>query len=248
MPDSTLNLTADAVQLQCRHIRPDGRRCGSPSLRTGHFCYHHDLTRRTGPRQPQVNTARATKSNTFSLPTPADLSERSGLQLAIGQILHKIANNEIDPRRAGLLLYGLQIASALLPKAEPAPAPHQIVDEVIQDPELGSVAPEAELTEPEEPLSSSARTILGWLREVEAGDDVDTPGHRPASGPAPTLEAGATRNRAQRRALLSSQRKRHSAANRAARHPSPAGPASATLVTDTDSKGCTDGPLRPPAV
>lgn len=165
----TVQLTADAVPLQCRHIRPDGRRCGSPALRAGHFCYHHDLTRRTGPRQPQVNSARAAKSNTFSLPTPADLSERSGLQLAVGQILHKIAHNEIDPRRAGLLLYGLQIASSLLPKtAAPgtAPLPEQVVEEIVEDPELGTVAPPMEWAEAEEPVSRDYKILQRWADEL----------------------------------------------------------------------------------
>ena len=172
MPADTLDITADEVLLQCRHIRPDGRRCGSPSLRTRNFCYHHDLTRRPGPRQPQVNTARAAKANTFTLPTPADLSERAGLQLAVGQILHKIANNEIDPRRAGLLLYGLQIASTILPKPTKAEAAiiAEVVEEVVEDPELGTLAPEAEWSEPE---TRGRRTIERWISEMEEESAAD---------------------------------------------------------------------------
>ena len=218
MPDIALTLTADAAPLQCRHIRPDGRRCGSPSLRTRPFCYHHDLTRKTGPRQPQVNTARAAKANTFNLPTPADLSERTGLQFALGQVLHKIANNELDPRRAGLLLYGLQIASTMLPKAprsEPVLAPEQVVDEVIDDPELGTVAPATEWTEAEEPDSPARKIIQRWVDEMEGlvpiGDTHRTPTspfraeESPAEeSPAPrvlstNVYASARPNRSQRR-------------------------------------------------
>jgi hypothetical protein len=46
--------------------------------------------------------------------------DRSAIQLAIGEVLRRIASNDIDPHRAGLLLYGLQIASLNLPK----PATH----------------------------------------------------------------------------------------------------------------------------
>ena len=225
MPE-TLSLTADAVQFQCRHIRPDGRRCGSPSLRNGNFCYHHDLTRRPGPRQPQVNTAQAAKRNTFPLPTPADLSERTGLQLALAQILGKIANNEIDPRRAGLLLYGLQIASGLLPRSETAPTPGQVVEEVVQDPDLGPLAPETELTEPEPVMTPGGRVLQRWLDELEAegaadnarkaqealrAKQADQSGEGSQSNDAAqrhTLTASAPPNRAQRRAQLQSRLRR----------------------------------------
>lgn len=87
----------------------------------------------------------ARKSSTFQLPSPADLAEHSGVSLALGLVLHKIAHNEIDPRRAGLLLYGLQIASINL-KRNRAPQPEALwVEEVAFDEDLGPIAPEAEL-------------------------------------------------------------------------------------------------------
>ena len=281
MPTDTLDITADEVLLQCRHIRPDGRRCGSPSLRARNFCYHHDLTRRPGPRQPQVNTARAAKANTFTLPTPADLSERAGLQLAVGQILHKIANNEIDPRRAGLLLYGLQIASTILPKPTKAEAAiiAEIVEEVIEDPELGALAPEAEWSEPE---TRGRRTIERWISEMEEESAADkakqearkpwehnltnTPDTPEEQGQPTTFHACTRPNRAQRRAQHRKLRthippavepptaiaKPDQAPKRNA-NPSQQiwpttsanaqrQPLSATLITDTVSKGRADGP------
>src|SRR5579875_695665 len=142
---------------QCRHIKPNGNRCGSPSLRHEPFCYYHHTARRPGPRQPQVRTATDRKSSTFDLPSPADLNDRAGIQLAIALLLHKIAHNEIDPRRAGLLLYGLQIASATLHR-EPArkqrgsrfsfnssqPSSPEPVQEITDDLNLGTIAPEVE--------------------------------------------------------------------------------------------------------
>ena len=38
----------------------------------------------------------------------------------IGEILRRIARNQIDPRRAGLLLYGLQVMPEL-PTSQPPP-------------------------------------------------------------------------------------------------------------------------------
>jgi hypothetical protein len=135
---------------QCRHIKPNGIRCGSPSLRHEHFCYYHHTSRKSGPRQPQVRTLADRKSSTFDLPSPADLADRSGIQLAIGQLLHKVAHNEIDPRRAGLLLYGLQIASGNLPrdrKDKKEEKESDRVDEIVEDATHGPLAPEADWEE-----------------------------------------------------------------------------------------------------
>ena len=38
----------------CEHIKPDGRRCGSPALRGAHFCFYDNNVYR---RLPQVNFA-----------------------------------------------------------------------------------------------------------------------------------------------------------------------------------------------
>ncbi|MCU1224935.1 MAG: hypothetical protein JWQ42_3028 [Edaphobacter sp.] len=98
---------------QCRHIFTDGHRCGSVCLRREEFCYYHHTTRRpaANPRQ------RRGRHSAFDLPLP-DSNDRSAIQLAIGEVLQRIASNDIDPRRAGLLLYGLQIASLNLPKSQ----------------------------------------------------------------------------------------------------------------------------------
>jgi hypothetical protein len=81
-------------QNQCRHIFTDGHRCGSPCLRGEDLCYYHHTTRKpiADPQQ------RRGRRSTFDLPLP-----------------ERIASNDIDCRRAGLLLYGLQIASLNLP-------------------------------------------------------------------------------------------------------------------------------------
>ena len=98
---------------QCRHIFTDGHRCGSPCLRAEDFCYYHHTTRRPvqDPRQRQANQPH------FDLPMPED---RAAIQLSIGEILRRIARNQIDPRRAGLLLYGLRSPAPTYP-AKPKP-------------------------------------------------------------------------------------------------------------------------------
>jgi hypothetical protein len=129
-------------QYLCRHIFTDGHRCSSPCLRQEEFCYYHHTT-----RKPVANPRRRrSRSSTFHLPLPED---RSAIQSSIGEVLQRIAANEIDPRRAGLLLYGLQIASLNLPKTathrNARPEPVELVEEITTDPELGVLAPRAEV-------------------------------------------------------------------------------------------------------
>ena len=127
---------------QCRHILTDGRRCGSPSLRKEHFCYYHHKIRRPVPIRELE--ARRGMQGVFELPNPED---RSAIQHAIGQVLQRIAANELDPRRAGLLLYGLQIASLNLLKNDQKVIPEAYVEAVEVDPEFGELAPQTEFTE-----------------------------------------------------------------------------------------------------
>jgi hypothetical protein len=136
--------TETPKQYQCRHIFTDGHRCASPCLRQEEFCYYHHTTRKpiANPKQ------RRSRRSTFHLPLPED---RSAIQSSIGEVLQRIAANDIDPRRAGLLLYGLQIASLNLPKPQPTqrharPEPVETVEEITIDPTLGILAPRAEVS------------------------------------------------------------------------------------------------------
>ncbi|MEO6805100.1 MAG: hypothetical protein ABI209_03035 [Edaphobacter sp.] len=158
MPDTT----PDIKQYQCRHIFTDGRRCSSPCLRQEEFCYYHHTTRKpvANPRQ------RRSRRSTFHLPLPED---RSAIQSSIGQVLQRIASNDIDPRRAGLLLYGLQIASLNLPKVQPstkAAAEPQTVEEITIDPTLGILAPRTEVARAGE-RKSTVRLLLEKMMDSE---------------------------------------------------------------------------------
>jgi hypothetical protein len=78
--------------------------------------------------------------------------DRAAIQLSIGEVLQRIAANQLDPRRAGLLLYGLQIASGNLPPQSansPADsAARELVEEIEVDSELGTLAPQADIADP----------------------------------------------------------------------------------------------------
>jgi len=93
---------------RCQHIfNPESdlaRRCGSPSLRGETHCYFHHPTRR-----PAV-TRHARRG--FSIAMPHD---QASLHYSLCQIIHRIANNQLDPHRASLLLYSLQLAGRHIP-------------------------------------------------------------------------------------------------------------------------------------
>src|SRR5580698_7068176 len=135
---------------QCRHIFTAGHRCGSPALRNEHFCYYHHTTRKPAPKN------RPLAPFDLEIPLPED---RAAIQQALGQILQRIASNQIDPRRAGLLLYGLQIAASILPKPqkqtksgrneEDRYQQEQFVDEIVDHPTHGPLAPQSFLPNPE---------------------------------------------------------------------------------------------------
>jgi hypothetical protein len=120
------------VKQQCRHIFTDGRRCGSPCLRLESFCYYHHTT-----RKPIADPAARRSRRALTLPLPED---RSAIQHSIGEVLQRIAANKLDPRRAGLLLYGLQIAAMNLPKPDPKARLIDPVNDVTLDPVHGLIA------------------------------------------------------------------------------------------------------------
>jgi hypothetical protein len=120
--------------MECRHILPGGDKCCAPAIRTRAYCYFHLLNRRTPP--PSLNASRKTRrastidsasTQTLDLGCPVPdaaeapsqiqhsiplLEDRMAVQIALTNVLEAIATNRIDPQRAGLLLYGLQIASS----------------------------------------------------------------------------------------------------------------------------------------
>jgi hypothetical protein len=89
---------------ECRHIMPSGARCHSPALRDQPCCYFHtNLRRSTAPKGKF-------EDQSLQLPT---LEDSSAVQLALTQVLGALSSSQLDARRAGLLLYGLQIAAKI---------------------------------------------------------------------------------------------------------------------------------------
>jgi len=93
---------------QCMFWPEPRRRCGSYAMHNEYFCYHH----RTNP------TSNIVPCDEFELTLP---HTRDSIQKALVEIAVRLAAKTIDDRRAGLILYSLQIASCNLPP-HPRPA------------------------------------------------------------------------------------------------------------------------------
>jgi len=86
---------------ECRFIKANGLKCQSPALRGSAFCYFHARLRPVAPRRLR------NKEQLLKLPS---LTHAAAFLPAINEILQGLASNNISPRRAGSLLYALQMA------------------------------------------------------------------------------------------------------------------------------------------
>jgi len=94
---------------ECRHIFTSGKKCQSPALRDQNFCYFHQNTRkRTAPANQPHQPYTAPQDTAHHLPP---LEDADAIQLALSDVVLALATNRIDPRRAQILIYGLQVAS-----------------------------------------------------------------------------------------------------------------------------------------
>ena len=89
----------------CNHVKSNGSFCGSPALANDPYCYYHRSARERTKRQLR----QARRQQPLQLP---NLEDSESIQIALGDVLNAILADRIDPRKAGLLLYGLQTAAA----------------------------------------------------------------------------------------------------------------------------------------
>ncbi len=96
---------------RCAHVKANGVRCGSPALLNQSYCYAHAHMHRPLP----------------GLEALPPFEDANGIQCALMQVADAIVRGAIDTKRAALLLYALQIASANLKRVSFEPLPHRIV-------------------------------------------------------------------------------------------------------------------------
>jgi hypothetical protein len=77
------------------------------------------------------------------------IEDASGIQIALTQILGALNSPHMDTRRAGLLLYGLQIATQLTSRVS-APLPSESVRNTSCEDNGDALAPEVTICEPDQ--------------------------------------------------------------------------------------------------
>jgi len=150
----------------CRHIFTDGRRCGSPALSQQNFCYYH-----YAHRTPVLaNQRRRQRASGFDITNLDGLDNPTAVQLSLSEVIARIAANTIDLKRAGLLIYALQVAGQNLRRADPS-ATARVPQDIVEDPTHGQLASlEPGRTEPETYIS---RMLSGkYPPEDPPNDDI----------------------------------------------------------------------------
>ena len=91
---ATRNLmTAAAAAPRCQHVRLNGQHCGSPARTGSNWCFFHH-----GDYEGR-------------LPVTGVPEDAASIQIEVGRVIRQLQSSAIEPRSAGLILYGLQIAS-----------------------------------------------------------------------------------------------------------------------------------------
>ena len=100
----------------CRHIKEDGVFCQTPALHGRDYCHFH--LRALGRRMRMARERARHETHRLVLPL---LEDMNAVQVALMHVLDALAAGQLEEKRAGLLLYGLQQASANLRSLTDAP-------------------------------------------------------------------------------------------------------------------------------
>ncbi len=92
------NLERADTAPRCEKVREDGTVCGSPQMKGYRYCYTHERMLQTQSQKLQL---------------PA-LEDANAVQMAIMRVQKALIDDEITEKKAGLLLYSLQMASSNL--------------------------------------------------------------------------------------------------------------------------------------
>src|SRR5207237_9368045 len=124
-----ISTITNIVSPRCQHIKINGTQCGSPALRNGEYCYFHRRWRMT-----TVDLSHSAHHVTTEFVLPV-LEDADSIQITLGQIMRMIVCRQVDTKSAGLLLYGLQIASANLGRTGFEPYHRNVTVDLFRVPE-----------------------------------------------------------------------------------------------------------------
>ena len=91
---------------RCQYIKSGDVQCGSPALRDHTYCYFH-----SNWRESELRRLRGLEQPSFAIGLP-DVEDTNAMQGALTEVIRLMLTDQIDDRRAGVLLYALQTASS----------------------------------------------------------------------------------------------------------------------------------------
>jgi hypothetical protein len=112
------NLERAQTAPRCEKVREDGTVCGCPQMKGYRYCYAHE----------RMLGMRSTK-----LELPA-LEDANAVQMAIMRVQKALIDDEISEKKAGLLLYSLQMASSNLKYTTFTDSKKEVVTEMVESP------------------------------------------------------------------------------------------------------------------
>jgi hypothetical protein len=100
----------------------NGKICEGPALRDSNLCYWHHKARHRRRHRERIGR-RVKRSAKTDIVFPL-LEDGNSIQIGLQEVLHALLDGRIDTRRAGLLLYGLQVATSNLHRLNTSPSRH----------------------------------------------------------------------------------------------------------------------------
>ncbi len=108
---------------RCQHIKTNGTQCGSPGLKEDKFCFYHQAN------QAERAKVKGADGKGIEILVPV-FEDASSIQTMVRRVAILLLEDKIDGKKAGQLLYALQIASANLRQIkEEKPRAEQVVVE-----------------------------------------------------------------------------------------------------------------------
>jgi hypothetical protein len=98
----------------CQQIKLDGEPCRAAALRGKKFCYYH---LHSGPPPKDVSNPGVIPQVQFHLPL---LDDATSIQATITLVCEHLLHRRLEPKKAGILLYAMQVASSNLSRMNPS--------------------------------------------------------------------------------------------------------------------------------
>ncbi|MGA2371094.1 MAG: hypothetical protein ACLP3R_15745 [Candidatus Korobacteraceae bacterium] len=142
------------IARQCDHVMTNGEFCRAVALRGRKYCFFHLIhigRRLRAERVHELAMAIQCDSSAMAMELPL-LEDANAIQLALSQVIDDVMHSRLDNKRAGLVLYALQTASANLANGvdlgqrDGATAACRY-DDFEEDYQLGCTAPELKVEE-----------------------------------------------------------------------------------------------------